>query len=127
MKRTRYKSYSYEGCPVEASLELFGGKGKGVILYHLLGGTLRFNELKRLLVTVTQRMLTKQLRELECVGLVHREVYAEVPPKVEYSLTEMGRSLEPILLALKVWGEQHALPVIMEKQAQMEQDVDVEE
>ncbi|PSW16875.1 transcriptional regulator [Photobacterium sanctipauli] len=118
MKQSRYKTYAREGCPVEATLELFSGKGKGMILYHLLEGTLRFNELKRRVGALTQRMLTKQLRELEGYGLVHREVYAEVPPKVEYSLTDTGRSLEPILLALKDWGEEHALPRLREKQAE---------
>lgn len=95
------------GCPVEATLELIGGKWKGLLLYHLLEGTHRFNALKRMLPNITQRMLTNQLRELEAAGLVHRQVYAEVPPRVEYSLTEHGRSLAPILHALKTWGEQH--------------------
>lgn len=89
---------------------MFGGKGKGVILFHLMEGTLRFNELKRRMETISQRMLTKQLRELEEKDLVHREVYPEVPPKVEYSLTETGRTLEPILQELKTWGEKYALP-----------------
>ena len=115
VKRTRYESYAGPGCPVEATLELFSGKGKGMILYHLLEGTLRFNELKRRVGFISQRMLTKQLRELEQHGLVHREVYPEVPPKVEYSLTETGRSLEPILLALKTWGREHALPLLLEQ------------
>jgi len=115
VKRTRYESYAGPGCPVEATLELFSGKGKGMILYHLLEGTLRFNELKRRVGFISQRMLTKQLRELEQHGLVHREVYPEVPPKVEYSLTETGRSLEPILLALKAWGREHALPLLLEQ------------
>jgi len=114
VKRTRYETYVGAGCPVEATLELFSGKGKGMILYHLLSGTLRFNELKRRVGRISQRMLTKQLRELEHFGLVHRKVYPEVPPKVEYSLTDTGRSLEPILLALKDWGSKHALPVLLE-------------
>ncbi|MBL8505091.1 MAG: winged helix-turn-helix transcriptional regulator [Methylobacillus glycogenes] len=88
-------------------MELIGGKWKGLLLYHLLEGTQRFNALKRMLPNITQRMLTNQLRELESAGLVHRQVYAEVPPRVEYSLTEHGRSLAPILNALKTWGEQH--------------------
>lgn len=115
-KKTRYESYAYEACPVEASLELMGGKGKGMILYHLISGTKRFNELRRHLVFITPRMLTKQLRELEEAGLIHREVYPQVPPKVEYSLTAAGESLTPILLMLKSWGEAHALPVLLKKQ-----------
>ena len=94
------------GCSVEATLDIMGGKWKGVILFHLLTGTKRFNELHRLLPEVTQRMLTLKLRELEEVGIVHREVYKEVPPKVEYSLTPFGRSLEPILLLMRDWGDQ---------------------
>jgi DNA-binding HxlR family transcriptional regulator len=98
-----------DGCPVEAALEVIGGKWKGVTLFHLLQGTKRFNELQREIGSVTQRMLTKQLRELEAAGLVHRKVYPVVPPKVEYSLTEKGRTLEPILILLKEWGEAHVL------------------
>ena len=96
------------GCPVEATLGLIGGKWKGVVLWHLLQGMLRFNEIRRRLPAVTQRMLTHQLRELEADGFVSRKVYAEVPPKVEYSLSERGRSLEPVILALKAWGEANA-------------------
>ena len=84
------------------------GKWKDVVQSHLLGGTLRFNQIRRLLPSVTQRMLTDRLRELEADGLVARRVYAQVPPKVEYSLTERGRTLEPVLLALKAWGDAHA-------------------
>jgi|SRR6478609_6663478 len=93
------------GCPVEATLDLIDGKWKGVLLFHLQNGTQRFNALKRNLPNITQRMLTKQLRELEASGLVVRTVYAEVPPRVEYSLTPLGESLEPIIGSLKRWGE----------------------
>ncbi|MEH0020231.1 MAG: helix-turn-helix domain-containing protein [Desulfobacter sp.] len=91
-------------CPVESALGIIGGKWKGVILYHLLDGKKRFGELKKLMPAVTQRMLTKQLRELEEDGIVNRKVYREVPPKVEYSLAEKGESLKPIILALEQWG-----------------------
>lgn len=97
------------GCPVEGTLQLIDGKWKGVILYHLLENTMRFNELRRKLPNVTQRMLTNQLRELERDGFIHREVYAEVPPRVEYSLTSRGRSLQPVIAALKAWGDAHVL------------------
>lgn len=101
----RHKQYDCNfGCPVEACVEVIGGKWKGVVLYHLLGGTKRFNELLRLMPGVTQRMLTRQLRELEADMIVERKVYPEVPPKVEYSLTEFGRTLEPVLKTLQGWG-----------------------
>ncbi|PKR55717.1 winged helix-turn-helix transcriptional regulator [Thalassospira marina] len=95
------------GCPVEGALMVIGGKWKGVVLFHLLDGTKRFNELGRLMPGVTQRMLTRQLRELEQDGVIHREVYAEVPPRVEYSLTKKGESLRAIIIALKDWGEEN--------------------
>ena len=104
----RFERYDCSrGCPVEAALERIGGKWKGIALYHLLEGPKRYTELKRDVGGVTQRMLTKQLRELEADGLVHREVFPVVPPHVEYSLTERGRTLEPILLALRDWGESY--------------------
>ena len=94
------------GCSVEATLELIGGKWKGVILYHLLQeSVLRFSQLQKLFPNCTQRTLTNQLRALEADGFVRRVVYAQVPPKVEYSLTERGLSLAPVLLALKAWGD----------------------
>ena len=92
------------GCPVEATLDLIDGKWKAVIIYHLLDDTIRFNELRRRLSRITQRMLTRQLHELEADGLIHREIYAEVPPRVEYSLTALGRSLEPVVRTLWTWG-----------------------
>ena len=105
MKRRDTKSYDCApGCPVEATLDLIDGKWKAVILYHLLGDTIRFNELGRRLSKITQRMLTRQLRELEAAGLIHREIYPEVPPRVEYSLTARGRSLEPVIRSLWSWG-----------------------
>ncbi len=94
-------------CGVEITLNLIGGKWKGVILWHLCQKTLRFSQLKRRMNGVTQKMLTQQLRELERGGLVHREVYPEVPPKVEYSLTDKGRSLEPILKLMCKWGQEY--------------------
>ncbi|MFT3777386.1 MAG: helix-turn-helix domain-containing protein [Ottowia sp.] len=96
------------GCTVEATLDLIGGKWKGVILYRLLTEeVLRFNELRRLLPSITQRMLTNQLRELEGDGLIARKVYPEVPPKVEYRLTAYGQTLKPVIHALKKWGDAH--------------------
>ncbi|SIT09141.1 winged helix-turn-helix transcriptional regulator [Insolitispirillum peregrinum] len=110
MARTRHARLDCApGCPVEGTLQMIDGKWKGVVLFHLLSGTMRFNELRRQLTNCTQRMLTRQLRELEADGLVHREVYPEVPPRVEYSLTARGRTLEPVLLALKAWGEDHVI------------------
>jgi DNA-binding HxlR family transcriptional regulator len=94
-----------DGCPVEAALDMIGDKWKGVILFHLLSGTKRFGEIKRIIPDVSQRVLTKQLRELEEDSIVLRTVYPEVPPKVEYTLTALGLSLEPILLSLREWGE----------------------
>jgi len=95
------------GCPVEVTLEVVGGKWKGVILFYLLEGTKRFNELRRLLPDVTQRMLTLQLRELERDRIVQRKIYPEIPPKVEYSLTEFGKSLKPIIFTMREWGLQY--------------------
>lgn len=100
-------SPGFEGCPVEVTLDVIGGKWKGIILFHLINGKKRFNEFQKLHPCITQRMLTLQLRELEKHGVVHREVYKEVPPKVEYSLTEFGETLIPIILLMKDWGEQN--------------------
>ena len=95
------------GCPVEAALEALGGKWKGLILFHLKDGKRRFNELRRLIPDITQRTLTRQLRELEQDRIVERTVYPEVPPKVEYELTKFGKTLIPILEALYAWGQQY--------------------
>ena len=95
------------GCAVEATLDLIDGKWKGVILYHLQGGSQRFGELRRLMPGITQRMLTKQLRALEDDGLIVRKVYAEVPPRVDYSLSVVGESLRPVIEVLRTWGESH--------------------
>ena len=93
-------------CPVETTLTLIGDKWKVLILRDLLPGKKRFSELKRSVGGVSQKVLTAQLRDMEQNGLVHREVFAEVPPRVEYSLTELGRSLNPILDAMWNWGEE---------------------
>jgi DNA-binding HxlR family transcriptional regulator len=95
-------------CGVETTIAVVGGKWKPMILYALLSGPRRFGELNRLIPEVTQRMLTLQLRELEEDGVIYREVYKQVPPKVEYSLTPFGRTIEPILLLMEQWGEQYA-------------------
>jgi len=93
-------------CFFELTLQVIGGKWKPMVLYHLAqGGVRRFSELRRGIAGVTERMLSRQLRELEADGLVRREVYPQVPPRVEYSLTELGASLIPILLELRRWGE----------------------
>ncbi|MBO5352848.1 MAG: helix-turn-helix transcriptional regulator [Lachnospiraceae bacterium] len=91
-------------CPVEATLQLIGGKYKSLILWHLIDTTLRFSELSRLIPSATPKMLTQQLRELENDGLLHRTIYPVVPPKVEYSLTEFGESIIPVLEAMCNWG-----------------------
>lgn len=91
-------------CPVESTLELIGGKYKALILWHLSENTLRFSELRKVISGATAKMLTQQLRELESQNLVHREVFPIIPPKVEYSLTELGKSLLPILVAMRDWG-----------------------
>ena len=96
-------------CKVENALEIIVGKWKPVILLHLLkNGTMRFSELKRSIPGITQKMLTKNLRELESEDIVERLVYPQVPPKVEYSITEYGKELEPILNAMHEWGTRHA-------------------
>lgn len=101
----RHKSFDgARGCYIEAALEVLADKWKGVILYHLLNEPRRFNELKRTFPELSQRILTRQLRELENDGVISRKIYPEIPPRVEYSLTDLGRLLEPTLLSLEVWG-----------------------
>lgn len=94
-------------CPVETTLMLIGDKWKVLILRDLMPGTKRFGELKKSIGSVSQKVLTVQLRDMEEKGLVSRKVYAEVPPRVEYSLTELGKSLNPVLDAMRVWGENY--------------------
>ncbi|BAI74604.1 transcriptional regulator (plasmid) [Azospirillum sp. B510] len=104
MKERHYRQLP--GCPVEVTLDLIDGRWKGVVLYHLLmAGCLRFNELHRRLPGITQRLLTKQLRELETAKLISRTVYAEVPPRVEYRPTEDGEGLRPLLDFAEAWGK----------------------
>lgn len=93
-----------QNCPVGITLELIGGKYKALILWRLSEGKLRFSELKKLISGATPKMLTQQLRELESHALIHREVYPIIPPKVEYSLTDLGKSLMPVLFAMRDWG-----------------------
>ena len=103
-------------CPVEATLSVIGGRWKVLILWHLTAETVRFGELKRRLPDdLTQQMLTQQLRQLESDGVIQRVVYAQVPPKVEYSLTEFGRSLRPILHVMADWGREYLLPHALRK------------
>ena len=94
-------------CPVDATLNLIGGKYKSLILWHLINDTLRFGELRKLIPQATPKMLTQQLRELEEDGLLIRTVYPVVPPKVEYTMSELGKSINPILTAMYDWGENY--------------------
>lgn len=111
-----------ELCRVEDALGILVGKWKPIILLHLLQkGTVRFNELKRIIPGITQKMLTQQLRELEDEDIILRKVYAQVPPKVEYTITQYGREIEPILEAIHEWGTKHTL----HKMQKMDQDTTV--
>jgi len=92
-------------CPAEATLDVIAGRWKVLILFHLFPGPKRFSRLKRELAGITQKMLTQQLREMEADRVVRRKVYAQVPPKVEYSLTRMGKSLKPVVAAMCRWGK----------------------
>ena len=102
------KSTNYT-CPIEATLSLIGGKYKAIILWHLLNHTMRYSELHKKLPNATDKMLTQQLRELEKDGLITRTVYPVVPPKTEYSLTDFGKSLVPILNAMCDWGNDYLI------------------
>lgn len=117
MRKVKREYDCDEGCPVEASLGIIGGRWKGIILYHLLDGKQRFGGLSRQLGCITQRVLALQLRELEADGLVERTVYAEVPPRVEYALTERGRTLRPVVEALTQWGVAQGRGVMRERAA----------
>ncbi len=97
-KQTEYK------CPLEATMEIIGGKYKGVIIGHLIDKTLRYSELQKLISHATPKMLIQQLKELESDGIVKRKLYPVVPPKTEYSLTERGKSLIPAIIELNKWG-----------------------
>ncbi|MED4205883.1 helix-turn-helix domain-containing protein [Neobacillus mesonae] len=108
---------------VEATLEVIGGKWKCVILCHLTHGKKRTSELKRLMPNITQKMLTQQLRELEEDGVINRIVHNQIPPKVEYELSEYGQSLEGILNSLCIWGEKHITKVYGDKFAVLEKSV----
>lgn len=98
-------NHNLSACPVQTCLNFISDKWKILIIRDLLTGTKRFSELKKSLAPVTQKMLTQQLRQMENDGVIHREVYPVVPPKVEYSLTELGRSLEPVIEVMKKWGQ----------------------
>ena len=107
------KEYS---CAIELTLDIIGGKWKPIILWKLAqNNVLRFSELKRSMGVITQKMLTQQLRELEAYEMVHRKVYAEVPPKVEYSLTKQGKSVMPILDVMCKWGTDYYEGVVSDK------------
>jgi DNA-binding HxlR family transcriptional regulator len=101
-------SATRDKCGVETTIAVVGGKWKPMILYALLSGPRRFGELTQMIPEITQRMLTLQLRELEEDGVIAREVYKQAPPKVEYSLTPLGQTIEPILSLMQQWGEHYA-------------------
>ena len=108
MNTAEQDSVALPDCPVETTLMLIGGKWQVLILRDLfLNGTMRFKELQRSIGTISQKVLTSSLRAMENNGLVHREVFAEVPPRVEYSLTELGLSIKPVLDAMWAWGEDY--------------------
>lgn len=103
------KKIDETNCPVRATMEIIGGKWKPIILYYLKDGLKRFGELQRLIPHITKKMLTQQLRELEQDEIIERKVYHQVPPKVEYSLSEYGKSLKPVLEQMATWGNERRL------------------
>lgn len=108
MDESKMTLESLPACPVETTLSLIGSKWQVLIIRDLVAnGTMRFKELQRSIGKISQKVLTSNLRTMEAQGLVHREVFAEVPPRVEYSLTELGQSLKPVLDALQAWGEEY--------------------
>ncbi len=117
MKRRRTK------CPAEYTLSMIGGRWKIPILFHLFQGVKRFSELRRTMEGVTQKMLTQQLREMEKDGIIHRQVYPQVPPKVEYSLTSLGKSLKPVVESMCRWGVLHSGKQIPEELKSSETDL----
>ncbi|MBI1824990.1 MAG: helix-turn-helix transcriptional regulator [Planctomycetes bacterium] len=104
------------GCPVETTIRVIGGRWKVLVLHHLLDGTKRFAELHRALTGISHRTLTKQLRELESDGIISRKVYPQIPPKVEYSITPLGKKLSPVLFAMHDWGAEFDRVVRRSKQ-----------
>jgi DNA-binding HxlR family transcriptional regulator len=107
MGAARHNGSQHLSCPIQAAMAVIGGKWKILIIFQLLAGTRRFGQIKRLIPGITQKMLTQQLRELEDDAIVHRKVFPEVPPKVEYSLTPLGKDLEPVFAQLCAWGRGH--------------------
>jgi len=107
-KTGRSKKDKETFCPVEVTLALIAGKWKVMIIYYLMQGTQRFNQLQREMNGITHRTLSQQLRELEADGLVIRKDYGEIPPRVDYSLSPLGKTLKPVLLAMQLWGEKHS-------------------
>lgn len=106
-------------CELEISLEVIGGKWKGLVVYHLIKGPKRTSELKKIIQNISQKMLIQTLRELETDGLIYRKMYNQLPPKVEYSITELGSSLEPMLRALCAWGGDYAEKELTKDQYQI--------
>ncbi|NMG21633.1 winged helix-turn-helix transcriptional regulator [Brasilonema bromeliae] len=110
------QNHSRLTCEVETTLKVIGGRWKVLIIRELMDGVKRFGELQRALDGITQKMLTQQLREMEEDGVIDRKVYAQIPPKVEYSLTPLGESLQPILYAMHEWGVKHLFEINNKKQ-----------